>query len=253
MDQPINNQPTPPAPTVNPPPPVTSVPKKNFPLILVVVLILVAIASGIVIGKYFLGQKASPSTNQVVPTLTQPTLIPTPTPDLTADWKTYRNKEFGFEFKYPADWKLNELKNPPFRNIIYGIANIDTQQPSNAMSGGPSPKIIPYSINISILQNNTNESGKNFIINTLGFSGQLDQSIYLLEETISGYKCFKSTTIPDMFGRHDYFFESKDKSKYINFSYSPVWGEIQKEEKTETYLLFTQILSTFKFLEQQRL
>jgi hypothetical protein len=29
-------------------------------------------------------------------------------PDETADWKTYTNEEYGFEFKYPKDWQLEE-------------------------------------------------------------------------------------------------------------------------------------------------
>lgn len=30
----------------------------------------------------------------------------------TSGWKTYRNEEYGFEFKYPGDWKIIELADP---------------------------------------------------------------------------------------------------------------------------------------------
>ena len=32
--------------------------------------------------------------------------LPSPTPDPTANWKTYSNKEFGFEMKYPSKWRV---------------------------------------------------------------------------------------------------------------------------------------------------
>ncbi len=38
---------------------------------------------------------------EVVPTLT-------PRADVTADWKTYTNTQYGFEFKYPKDWSVFE-------------------------------------------------------------------------------------------------------------------------------------------------
>lgn len=40
--------------------------------------------------------------------------IPSPVADLTADWKTYRNEDNGFEIKYPPNWEIIKEKNNAF-------------------------------------------------------------------------------------------------------------------------------------------
>jgi type II secretory pathway pseudopilin PulG len=47
------------------------------------------------------------ATLQSSATATTSATIPT-TADKTADWKTYTNEEYGFSFKYPEDWVIEE-------------------------------------------------------------------------------------------------------------------------------------------------
>lgn len=109
MEQ-ISKQQMPPSPMTEPQSPlVAPPPKKKSSLILVgILLILLAVAGGIVVGKYLYGQRIVPKTtkNPLTPTASSPTItkLLTPTPDLTAGWKTYRNSKFNFEFKHPSDW-----------------------------------------------------------------------------------------------------------------------------------------------------
>lgn len=66
---------------------------------LVGVLILVA---GLAFGGYYYFTKLKP--------LLQ-TSIPTPISDPTADWKTYRNEQYGFEFKHPSTLFVDEFSD----------------------------------------------------------------------------------------------------------------------------------------------
>lgn len=80
---------------------------------IVLVLVIVAVAIG---GAYYFGTlKNNTGLVSVVPTLTpivstQSVINPTinPTLDPTANWKTYSNTKYGFEFKYPIDQKLDD-------------------------------------------------------------------------------------------------------------------------------------------------
>lgn len=76
-----------------------SQPSSKLPLILFgIVLILSAGLGGLYLGKYLYGPKtpAVSISPIVVPTAT-------PTPDPTANWKTYTNSKLGFTFQYPTE------------------------------------------------------------------------------------------------------------------------------------------------------
>lgn len=69
---------------------------------IIAVLILAAVVGGGILGyQYLLAPREEVST----PTTEEPEEI---TEDETASWKTYRNEEYDFEVKYPAEWEAKE-------------------------------------------------------------------------------------------------------------------------------------------------
>jgi len=87
-------------------------PKKYTPIILVALALLMLLVAAIVAGldskmDFLWGNK-----NEVVSSTAE-------TID-TSNWKTYRNEEYGFEFKYPADMQI--INNT---NIFSGVGLFD--------------------------------------------------------------------------------------------------------------------------------
>lgn len=73
-------------------------PQKNFtPKFIVLVVLLLLLGTGAYAGIWYWQNQQV--TQEVVPTFT-------PRVDATADWKTYTNTKYGFEFKYPGDWEM---------------------------------------------------------------------------------------------------------------------------------------------------
>lgn len=68
-------------------------------------LILAAIVALIAFGSYAMNQNES-NLDDPTPSVTQET--PTPTPDPYEGWQTYESEEFGFSFRYPEGWEVND-------------------------------------------------------------------------------------------------------------------------------------------------
>lgn len=81
----------------------------------------------------FLGYQNMQLQKQIESMQTLPSATTQPNPDSTANWKTYTNTKYGFEFKYPEDWST-----PTF-------SIVDTKELSLYGSGGQ--------INIYLVEN----------------------------------------------------------------------------------------------------
>ena len=69
----------------------------------------------------------------------------------TFDWQTYRNKEYGFEIKYPIDWKVGnkeDTKNPVISISGMSVLSQDSIGNEKEMTG----------INITVLDNSVGKS-----------------------------------------------------------------------------------------------
>ncbi len=80
--------------------------KTNLKYILIVVF-LAAIVGGGILGYYYLWIKDL-ETRLLAIELKMPEKI---VKDETANWKTYRNEEYGFELNYPDDWQVEDEKS----------------------------------------------------------------------------------------------------------------------------------------------
>ncbi len=119
-----------PAPVVEQTPPVSPTAPKKFNRIIIFLIFFVVIAI-VGIGAYALGTKNQPKT----PTSSPVAVIqPTPTPDLTANWKTYTDDKYKFSFKYPDSWVIKTLDSEQYLTTVE-LSPIENQEaPVWAMS-----------------------------------------------------------------------------------------------------------------------
>jgi len=202
--QPANPTPTP----VN-----NSNKSKLIPIILGVAAIVV-----IAIGAYVLGAKQS---QPVVQNIVQTTPISSPTPDPTANWKTYTNQKYEFQIKYPEAVKIEESDD-------YIDFTIEPVGPMNVGGG--------ISVRIKILDNSKRISLNEVHKDIVGYDCNTEYGGKCENVTFNEYSALKAT---DFINLSDdlAFYIPKDKRVYVIST---------QEDQT----LPNQILSTFQFLDE---
>lgn len=82
---------------------------KSVIIVVSVISILALTAGGFFVYQKFKSTQISQSPTPVSQVSASPTLKPlrlSPTPDPTADWKTYINSKYEYQLKYPLDWEV---------------------------------------------------------------------------------------------------------------------------------------------------
>ena len=88
--------------------PIPVQPKKSFNLkVWLPIIVVVVLVGGYFVFDYVKHSFLIPPTDSRI----SPTPTVSSTPDPTADWKTYTNSQYGFEFKYPNDKSVNTSAN----------------------------------------------------------------------------------------------------------------------------------------------
>lgn len=141
--------------------------------------------------------------------------------DETANWKVYRNEEYGYEIEYPEGWPVNDkdLKHVVFGNIPYE----------------PSAGSINVTIENKNLSLSLNEHKNNFP----------DGCPQEEEVTLTNFRAIKVICIEPFAGQEviSYFIEKNDNKGYWVYTINFFKG---REELNQ---IFNQMLSTFKFIE----
>ena len=203
-----------------------------------ILLLGVGIVTGVFLGK----QLYSKPVLQPTPS---PVAETTPSPDPTANWKTYKDEKYKYEFRYPNDWNLVENKfypemafiKPPSTTELENLAkntsltaNINTTP--NFLSAAPNQSIDQF---MEIFYQSTNPA-----------TGTLEKDVFKFDKTISinGRKAWVITggCCVD-YGIHVFVINNGAVMRITLNTYTDKGRPWMFEE------VFDQILSTFQFTD----
>ena len=198
--------------------------QKGFaPIIIVIFIVLVGILGYVAYNNY-----VSPKGTILGPYLPSP--IATVTPDLTANWKTYKSSKYGFELKYASDLKLDDTSS-------ISVILLDPNNSDNYFSVTPS-NVLSVTFPIENWVKIQQEKWKNCVGKGCVAVGRPE---YLGKTIVNGltlYEVSKDASMYDV----NYYLLSKD-GKYFTLTTSIL------EDGSAIGKEIGQILSTFKFTQ----
>ena len=230
------------------PVPQKKVPKKMI-LIGFIFLIIVLIISGL----YFYLQKqwSSPKTQE---SLQNTQKAPSPTPDPTANWKSYSNEKMGISFKYPTDYSVSKENGSITLNSPSYLCR-HKLDPGGFVDPSSSPDFEPTSEVYMTIVSKEGKSYSEIWFDSFGFEFLKDE---LEEFIIDGKTSYYFSQGAEMsFSREAYLVEINNKEAMQIEVFLPIY---QFECKNPTYEFSydpkyqntaSQILSTFRFNSEQ--
>ena len=236
-----NKQPNPEIQNQTPPLSVENEPKRRFGipkfafLGIVFVVLLLLLGGVYMLGRSSVLKELNPS-SLTIPPKSPDMYQGSPTPDPTADWKTYTNTDLGFSFKYPSESKLTfnclECEAP---DLMISFPN-DTY---TLISAGSTEKIDKEKPTVKAIIDN-----KIYVNKFSTYPVTVTRSAYTLDG-IEGEKTFSEEKIGNLTRNDIDILVLKDKKLYtFNFRFRP-------ENKQKMSILADQILSTFKFTDSK--
>ena len=218
--------------------------KKIASEIAIGIILLVAIIIGAIFwwqGKSISQQPIVNNNKSVKPVVNQMVV------DEIAGWQTYANAKYGFEFKYPKDWKANIASDGVAENCNNGKTSCSNLEPEKQKAGGNlegGDYSCTDSINFGIIKNEKKLQVRDFLSEEYGWDK---------ESGIIKNNDIQETKFGNGFAYRFMEISGFDGSEYSNFwvtlddgnFFNMVGIHLDADENK----IFNQIISTFKFTD----
>lgn len=209
---------------------------KGFTALYLVIILFVLGAIG---GAYYFGKNSS----TVITTTNNAVASPTQKPNQTSSQKTYTNTKYGYEFQYPADYYLEKSSNEVRGNILFSYQPPKTPTKDVNFFRGK----LKVDFNVILSSERNGKSLKEWYQETESSGGSGMFKIISKEDTKvaskDAIKVVSEATGNQSLKMVTYYVENNDIVFLITG-----YGDFDKEHQE----VFDQIISTFKFLDQNQ-